>query len=279
MNQPLGPPRVTICLLTFGDYPRLARQALDSIRRCCSRDSHRLVVGANSVCEETADLLATRHEAGDIDRLIVSSTNLSKCPMMRRMFAEIDTEYIWWFDDDSFLTEPDALTRWLRAADTSSSSTVIWGALSWCGHPSSFADMNDVFDFVRSASWYRGLPPPSWRVGGKGEFDFRGLGIGDGRWLFILGGCFWIRAAAVRALDWPDPRLLRTGDDVFLGEAIRQQGWDQCNVGPLGVALNTEPRRGESGNGSLGPNNENDGALWSIQRQPNDRPGVATRSG
>jgi len=174
----------------------------------------------------------------------MSSTNLSKCPMMRRMFAEIDTEYIWWFDDDSYVTETGALTRWLHAADASSSSTVIWGALAWCGHESSFADMNDVFEFVRSASWYRGLPLPSWRVGGKGEFDFRGLGVGDGRWLFILGGCFLIRTTAVRALDWPDRRLLRTGDDVFLGEAIRQQGWEQCDVGPLGVALNTEPRRG-----------------------------------
>ena len=104
--------------------------------------------------------------------------------------------------------------------------------------------MDDVPDFVRSASWYRGLPAPSWRTGGKGEFDFRGLGTGDGRWLFILGGCFLIRAAAVRALDWPDHRLLRTGDDVFLGEAIRQQGWDQRDLGPLGVALDTEPRRG-----------------------------------
>jgi hypothetical protein len=223
----------------------LARQALDSIQRYCSRAEYKLVVGANSVCDETADLLNTRHAAGDIDRLIVSSTNLSKCPMMRRMFADIDTEFIWWFDDDSYITEPDTLAQWIRAARASSASTVIWGSLACCGHPASFADMGDAAGFVRSASWYRGLPPPSWRVGGKGEFDFRGLGKGDGRWLFILGGCFLIRAAAVRALDWPDHRLFRTGDDVFLGEAIRQQGWEQSDLGPLGVALDTEPRRGD----------------------------------
>ena len=244
MNRPLGQPLVTICVLTFGSYPGLARQTLDSIRRCCLRTEYKLVVGANSVCAETLGLLTARHEAGDIDRLIVSATNLSKCPMMRRMFAEIDTEYIWWFDDDSYITEPGALAQWIQAAQTSSASTVIWGSLACCGHPLAFADMDDVPDFVRSASWYRGLPAPSWRTGGKGEFDFRGLGTGDGRWLFILGGCFLIRAAAVRALDWPDHRLLRTGDDVFLGEAIRQQGWDQRDLGPLGVALDTEPRRG-----------------------------------
>jgi GT2 family glycosyltransferase len=97
--------------------------------------------------------------------------------------------------------------------------------------------------FVRSAPWYRGLPPPSWRAGGKGEFNFAGLGQGDGRWLFILGGCWLIRTSALRQLDWPDPRLVRLGDDVFLGEAIRQQNWTLGNLGTPHVALNTEPRR------------------------------------
>src|SRR5882724_12863942 len=99
MNRPLGHPLVTICVLTFRDYSGLARQTLDSFQRCCLRTEYKLVVGANSVCEETLGLLTARHEAGYIDRLIVSATNLSKCPMMRRMFADIDTEYIWWFDD------------------------------------------------------------------------------------------------------------------------------------------------------------------------------------
>ena len=109
MNTHRRPPPVTICLLTFGNYPRLARRALDSIRLNCAHGDYKLVVGANSVCEETECLLNGRYEAKDIDRLIVSPTNLSKCPMMRRMFTEIDTEYIWWFDDDSYIEEPGAM--------------------------------------------------------------------------------------------------------------------------------------------------------------------------
>jgi hypothetical protein len=244
MARSTAPPQVTICLLTYGDFPQLARRAMDSIRQKCLRADYRLVVGANAVCPETLELLNARHQAGEIDHLIVSAANLSKCPMMRRMFAVVETEYIWWFDDDSYVARQYALSRWLATAKASPRSTVIWGTMSCCTHPSAFAEMDDAVGFVRKASWYQGLPPPSWRVGGGGDFNFRELGVGDGRWQFILGGCFMIRTAAVQALDWPDHRLFRTGDDVFLGEAIRQQGWQQANISSHGVTLNTEPRRG-----------------------------------
>lgn len=56
-----------------------------------------------------------------------------------------------------------------------------------------------------------------------------------------------IRTAAVRALGWPDPRLFKMGDDVFLGEAIRQQGWGLENLGMLGIAIGTGPGRGALG--------------------------------
>ena len=119
----------------------------------------------------------------------------------------------------------------------------MWGQSAHCDHHQSFTRLDDVLGFVRSAPWYRGLPPPSWRAGGKGEFNFENRGAGDGRWFFILGGCWLIRTRAVRALNWPDRRL--KDDDVFLGEAIRQNGWELANIGTPGVALNTEPRRGD----------------------------------
>ena len=97
--------------------------------------------------------------------------------------------------------------------------------------------------FVRTASWYGQLPPPSWRPGGKGEMDFHGKGTGDGRWVFIVGGCWLIRTSVIRALDWPDPRLVKESDDVYLGEAIRQQGWEMAHL-DAEVAINQRERRG-----------------------------------
>lgn len=239
-----GGPAITICVLTFSDYPQLVRRMLDSVRNHCQRAHYRLIVGANAAGRETLELLKNRHSGGEIDHLILSETNLNKCPMMRRIFDEVHTEYIWWFDDDSYITDDGALSGWLEAARASPPSTVQWGLEAWCDCTSGFTDLGDPLAFVRTASWYRGLPPPSWRPGGKGEFDFGGLGIGDGRWCFVVGGCFMIRTRAVRTMDWPDRRLSFLGDDVFLGEAIRQQRWTIGNLGSRGVAVNTAPRRG-----------------------------------
>ena len=78
-----GPlPRVTICVLTYGDYLRLAKRVIESIRRNCPRADYRLVLGANAVCGATLDYLKGLQKSGEIDRLIVSPANLGKCPMM-----------------------------------------------------------------------------------------------------------------------------------------------------------------------------------------------------
>ena len=68
--------------------------------------------------------------------------------------------------------------------------------------------------------------------------------MGDGCSFWEAVG--WFERQPSEFLDWPDRRLTRYGDDVFLGEAIRQQGWAMTNLGSPGIAMNTEPRRGES---------------------------------
>jgi hypothetical protein len=237
-----GPP-VTICVLVYGDYPRLAQRCLESIFTHCERSLYRLVVGVNRGGVKTVRYLEGLHERGAIDRLILSPINLHKCPMMRRMFEGISTEFIWWFDDDSYVTDPRALPERLNRARIASADVVMWGQEMFCPHSRGFWEEGDAITFVRTALWYRGLPPPFWEPGGKGEFNFQGCGTGDGNWIFVPGGCWWIRTRAVHELDWPDQRLVILGDDVFLGEAVRQQGWRIENVGQLGIVTSAAERR------------------------------------
>jgi hypothetical protein len=89
----------------------------------------------------------------------------------------------------------------------------------------------DMYAFIRAATWYRGRPLP-------------GEPGGPAVWEFITGGCWLARMSALRAIDWPDPRIvqLHTGDDVLMGTAILQQGWQQVDIGALGVSPGHEPR-------------------------------------
>ncbi len=238
-------PRVTLFVLTYGNFPELAKQTIGSILRFCNRQHYLLVVGANAVGEQTRGYLQSLYQQGDIDRLYLSTDNLNKCPMMRQMFADLSTEYAWWFDDDSYILEESALEYRLAIADAAPPEEVLWGHQFFFGNENDFSYGTDVGSFVRSAAWYRGLEPPSWNPGGKGETDFEGRGCGDGRWFFITGGNWWMRSESIRNLDWPDPHLVKRNDDVFLCEAIRQQGWSFRDIGPAGVAINTAPRRGE----------------------------------
>jgi hypothetical protein len=240
----MSPRPVTVAVLAYGDHAALARRCIESIHRHCGRDLYRLVVGANSVCAETRSYLEGLRSEGAIDRLLVSETNLNKCPMMRKMVAELETEFLWWFDDDSYVVSPDALPERLRMAEAAPAGTVMWGHVFYYGNENDFSFGTDVAGYVRRARWYRRKEPPSWAAGGKGERDFEGRGGGDGRWFFPTGGCWFIRSSAIRALDWPDPGLIKRNDDVLLAEAIRQQGWEFRDIGACGVAINTEPRRG-----------------------------------
>jgi GT2 family glycosyltransferase len=238
---------VSICVLTYGDYPRLAKRVIESIRTKCPRSDYELIVGANAISSATADYLHQLESSGAIDHLVISPENLNKCPMMREMFRKVGTEFIWWFDDDSYLLDDGVFERWFGTARQSPENTVMWGQMAWCNYAAAFdPELTDAVGFVRSAPWYRGLPPPSWKPGGKGQFNFDGQGTGDGRWIFLVGGCWLLRTSVVRALDWPDTRLRLNGEDVFLGEAIRQQNWNIMNLHRPGVAINTESRRGDT---------------------------------
>ncbi len=222
---------VTICVLTYGDYPDYVRRCIQSITEHCERWLYRLVVGANAPSPRVRAWLETLERAGVIDKLHVSETNLNKCPLMRRMREDVDGEFLWWFDDDSYVTEPGTLSKWLEIARSSPPETAMWGHV-WFAHEEDFNLGTDVSAFVRQAPWYRGIEPPSRRPGG------------DPRWFFATGGLWMIRSSALRALDWPDPALVKRADDVLLGEAVRQQGWRLHDLGELGVRINQGKRRG-----------------------------------
>ena len=218
-------PRVTICVLMYGDYPTLARQVIDSIINSCDRRQYRLFAGCNACSPETLNYLDAVEQ---IDRRFISKQNLNKCPMQRRMFEQVETEFVWWFDDDSYIVESDALQRRLEIADAAATETVLWGpCFSWHDQ----ADFNfgvDLKPWIRAQPWYSREPIPC---------------DSSGEWVFAIGATWFARTSIQRELDWPPRQFLRPGEDALFCEAIRQSGHTLQNPGDCGVKYQTHERR------------------------------------
>ena len=238
-------PKLTICVLLYGDYHLLAKRCIDSVVNLCQRGDYQLSVGCNTVGSATQRYVQKLFDDGIIHHLYASPTNLNKCPMMRRMFQDVRTQFIWWLDDDSYLVAPDALSKRIELVSSAPPTSALWGHQFFASHENDFNRGEDMVEFVKKSSWYAGKEPPSWNPGGKGVNNFQGKSSGDGRWFFITGGSWVVRTTAIRQLDWPPPEMIKCADDVFLSEAMRQHGFQCHDTGPMGVLINAARRRGD----------------------------------
>lgn len=222
----------TACVLLYGDHPDLAARFFDAWERY--GNGLELRVGLNACSPATVDLveLAAARDPGI--RVVRSTTNLGKPPMMRRLFrlAPIDTEWVVWFDDDSFPYRADWCAS-LAVAIEAQPDAVMLGIVAEV----------DVDERLRRrielAPWYRGRALLPTDLPGR-----------MGRIEFVLGGFWALRTEWVGRLDWPHGPMTHSEDDYLLGEAIRQHG-GQLGHFRSGVKVDTAPRRAPSELGGL----------------------------
>lgn len=216
----------TVCVLLFGDYPQLADRCLRSIAAAIPESDLRLRVGMNAVVPAVADWVRSFVPEEDVFQ---KTENIGKYPLMREMFhgaRPIDTEFIIWFDDDSYISPDYALRsrdeRWLDLVTAAAVDADVMGSLytkPWEGQQRTW---------VRKQPWYNGKPPedrPHMR--------------------FATGG-FWVaRTEVLRKFDYPWPALKHNGGDTTLGELCFQQGL-RLRQFKTGVHINANDRGEES---------------------------------
>lgn len=208
---------VTVCVLTYGDYPAYVSRCLDSVLAPPWRECFTQVrVGANAVSTRVHEQLLSYQKQDPRVVLYCEAENICKYPLMRKMFqAPIETEYTMWFDDDSAIVSTSA--GWLTALQEKLSDFDFVGDYGWVVRPSlSPADVAKM----RTFSWDTGKPiAPKFR--------------------FVTGGWWTIRTAVLKALDWPSETLKHNGGDVLLCHALTQQGF---KIGDFtsGLAINAD---------------------------------------
>lgn len=229
--------KVTICVCTYGDNFFILNRCISSIFAKFDRNLYDIRVGCNSCCSETINYLKNVN----IDKLLISENNLYKNGMMKYLFEDINTDYIFWFDDDSHVLI-NCLENILKVADNSQKNEAIFGTLA------SFPSLIEIEmemgldNWIKKQLWYKNRPYPST------QFEY--CKSMDG-FYFVIGGNYLIKTNVVKEISWPsDPTGLlfnkspkrqnpAAGEDIILGEALHQNLYKCVNLGPnYGIAVN-----------------------------------------
>lgn len=225
--------KMTVLVLCYGDYLDLHMRCLKSIVSTVPPEQLDLRVGANACCEASLNYLATL----PITKLYRHDDNAYKYPVMREMLYDpelpITTNYVTWFDDDSYVVSP----QWLRRLSES--------IVSNHPHGSRLFGIRFVHElrtpkqasWFREVSWFRNRP---WQLR-------NGADAPNGNYIPFVSGGFWaLSKECLAAKVLPDRRLKHNGGDITIGAQVHQMGFKikDFNRGKVFVHSSGAPRRG-----------------------------------
>jgi GT2 family glycosyltransferase len=230
--------KITVCVLTYGDHPEYLERCLSSIFKTVALEQLNLRIAMNSPSDRVRDWI---YSWADMAYIYDSPQNILKYPLMRKMFYDdpaIDTPYVMWFDDDSYLSGYEIESRgdavWLPTVEEQMTKYDLIGApfvCNWAGNQQAW---------VKQQPWYLGKPLRS-------------------KMHFCVGGWWCANMDLIRRANYPWPELIHNGGDTMLGEMAYQQNW---RIGSFrsGVVINADfdgkeaqaPRRGFSEKKPLG---------------------------
>ena len=230
----------TVCVLLYGDHVELAKRVLGSLISFSGACEFRL--GFNNVSKETASFVDLWQREHAISATIFEGKDpYYKYPLMREMFhggaQPINTPYIMWFDDDSYI-RVEAPKTWFSelkeyfTGDTQADmlGKVYKGVSS--PHGRGLQDTQPLW--VESQAWYTGKPVP------RGHQP-----------RFCTGGWWAVRTEIIKKWNWPPPGEYHNCGDFLFGELMTQQDYKIKNFDKH-VAINADafgteskaPRRG-----------------------------------
>ena len=177
-----------------------------------------LRIGMNAVSSSVYDFVQLNKGSATV---VCSDPQIYKYPMMRKLFYDtpILTDYVMWFDDDSFIKTSD-VTGWLNSVEEQMRDCDMLGSVYTIRYGS------DQAAWVRSQPWYAGKPV-------------------EDKPRFATGGWWCIKASVLKKFDWPVQQIKHCGGDVALGILLAQHNLKLKHFNS-GVAINANHEGKES---------------------------------
>lgn len=243
LDHPIIGGKVTVCVLCYGkDHFNLHQRCLEKIAATVPKDRMELRVGLNEVSLDTLNYV----ERMDPFKIYNHPENAKKYPVMREMFhdpaAPLTTNYLIWFDDDSYVVNEKWLYRLCETIiENHPHGNRLYGIKFFHQLQIDLAQGVDQRKWFQSAPWHKGR-----------NFRTRqGIAAPNGDSIcFVSGGFLALGVDAIKACDIPCARLLHNGGDITIGEQVWQGGFGMkdFNRGKELIYSSGAERRGYSEN-------------------------------
>jgi ADP-heptose:LPS heptosyltransferase len=239
IDNPVIGSKYTVFVLCYGDHFDLAKRCLDSIIDSVPPEVIDLRVGCNQVCNSTLQYLKRL----PITKTYIHTGNDKKYPLMREMFWDskcpINTRYLIWFDDDTYVKDP----RWLQYLTNAivaghNKGERMYGLKMFHDLSMYSKDGHRAKDWFKNADWHSGR---HLRVRNNNSEAPNGSVID-----FAVGWFWALNTEAMRQANIPDTRLNHNGGDITIGAQLHQVGFNlsQFNKGKVMVST---PKKEEGG--------------------------------
>lgn len=217
MDHPLIGGKLTVCVLCYGPYTDLIKKCLSGILNTLPPERIDLRVATNAAVPATLAYLRTL----PISKIYVNTENRFKYPLMREMFWDeqrpIATNYVVWFDDDTWVADPRWVTNLCQTIIEHHPNNARMFGSRMSHDLSVYAQHGGRPDlWFRTADWYRGR---DLRLR-SGQPEAPNGSVID----FAVGWCWAIATEAIREANIPDVRLGHNGGDITIGEQMHQAG-------------------------------------------------------
>jgi GT2 family glycosyltransferase len=241
---------INICVLAFSsdhsrehDHYSIISRCLYSIIEHTQPEKYRLHIGCNNLSPRAmalVDEMVTEHKAvryiGKAGQDKNGKRVYPKYPLMRHMFRSTAgreetaeaSDWIAWFDDDSYATESDWLER-LEETINNSPRVHQLGQLSGLLPSTSDIEWATAFPWFNPAVGIPQAELPNGRI--RPGFNF------------IRGGFYAISRRAITACSVPDERLFHNRGDWSTSLALLHKGFKLADF-TYGIDIDAEPRRG-----------------------------------
>ena len=228
--------RITICVLLYGPHYDLAKKCVGSIIEKLPRELYKLRIGMNECCKKTIDYIKSLKE---VDNIYKEEINIDKYPLMTKMFKDISTEFVWWFDDDCFVEKEDAIIKRLEIMDSNQDKkTVVLGHGYFFGAKKSWKSFKPTLKiWCEKQIWYNNKIEPS----GKYEYTKGYCDKIDKRFYFPTGYSWFARNSFIKEIEYP--KGITGAGDVAIAMAIRQKGYRFQDIHGCSMGLMKVPSR------------------------------------